>query len=49
MNLIIVSVSVLGLQFQRESVCFSTYSPPSTENIKRVFEEMDEVISKALC
>ena len=30
-------------------VCCSIYRPPSTENIKRFFEEMNEVISKALC
>ena len=47
LNLIIVSVSVLSLQFQRKSG-FSTYRPPSTENIKRLFEEMNKVISKAL-
>ena len=32
---------------KRKWICFSTYRPPSTENIKRFFEEMNEVISKA--
>ena len=30
-------------------ICFSIYRSLSTENIKRFFEEMNEVISKALC
>ena len=30
-------------------ICFSIYRPLSTENIKTFFEEMNEVISKALC
>ena len=33
---------------KRKWICFSIYRPPSTENIKRLFEEMNEVISKAL-
>ena len=34
---------------KKKWVCFSIYRPPSTKNIKRFFEEMNEVISKALC
>ena len=48
MNLIVVSVSVLSLQEKKRWICFSIYMPPSTENIKTFFEEMNEVISKAL-
>ena len=56
-----MSISVLCLQFQRKSgfvlvyigyiyiVYIYIYFPPFTENIKRFFEEMNEVISKALC
>ena len=40
-------ISSKSLQFQRKSG-FSTYRPPSPENIKRFFEEMNKVISKAL-
>ena len=32
-----------------KGICFSIYRPPSTGNIKIFFEEMNEVISKALC
>ena len=49
MNLIIVKVSVLSLQFQKKWICFSIYRPPLTGNIKTFFEEMNEVTSKALC
>ena len=49
LNLIIVSVPVLSLQFQRKSgFVLVVYRPPSTENTKRFFEEMNQVISKAL-
>ena len=34
---------------KKERICFSIYRPPSTENIKRFFEKMNEVIGKALC
>ena len=34
---------------KKKWICFSIYRPPSTENIKILFEEMNEVISKALC
>ena len=34
---------------KKKWICFSIYKPPFTENIKRSFEEMSEVISKALC
>ena len=34
---------------KKEWICFSIYRPPSTENIKRFFEKMNEVIGKALC
>ena len=34
---------------KRKWICFSTHRPPSTGNIKTFFEEMNEVISKALC
>ena len=30
-------------------ICFSIHRPPSTGNIKTYFEEIKEVISKALC
>ena len=47
MDLIVVSVSVLSLK--KIWICFSIYRPPSTGNIKTFFEEMNGVISKALC
>ena len=34
---------------KKKWICFSIYRPPSTGNIKTFFEEMNEVISKALC
>ena len=34
---------------KKKWICFSIYRPPSTENIKRFFEEMNELISKDLC
>ena len=34
---------------KKKWICFRIYRPPSTENIKRFFEEMNEAISKALC
>ena len=34
---------------KKKWICFSIYMPPSTGNIKTFFEEMNEVISKALC
>ena len=50
MNLIAVSVSVLNFTISKKKWnCFSIYRPPSTGNIKTFFEEMNEVISKALC
>ena len=33
---------------KKKWICFSIYRPPSMENIKRFFEEMNEVISKDL-
>ena len=30
-------------------ICFITYRPPSTGNIKTFFEKINEVISKDLC
>ena len=34
---------------KKKWVCFSIYRHPSTGNLKTFFEEMNEVISKALC
>ena len=34
---------------KKKWICFSIYRPPSTGNIETYFEEMNEVISKALC
>ena len=34
---------------KKKWICFSMYRPPSAENIKKFFEEINEVISKALC
>ena len=34
---------------KKKWICFSIYRPPSAENIKKFFEEINEVISKALC
>ena len=34
---------------KKKWICFSIYRPPSTGNIKTFFEEMNEVVSKALC
>ena len=34
---------------KKKWICFSIYRSPSTGNIKTFFEEMNEVISKALC
>ena len=34
---------------KKKWICFSIYRPPSTGNIKTFVEEMNEVISKALC
>ena len=34
---------------KKKWICFSIYRPSSTENIKRFFEEMNAVTSKALC
>ena len=34
---------------KKKWICFSIYRPPSTENIKRFFEERNELISKDLC
>ena len=34
---------------KKKLICFSIYRPPSTGNIETFFEEMNEVISKALC
>ena len=34
---------------KKKWICFSIYRPPSTGNIKTFFEEMNEVISEALC
>ena len=34
---------------KKKWICFSIYRPPSTGNIETFFEEMNEVISKALC
>ena len=33
----------------KKRICFILYRPPSTGSIKAFFEEMNEVISKALC
>ena len=34
---------------KKKWICFSIYRPSSTKNIEKVFEKMNEVISKALC
>ena len=34
---------------KKKWICFSIYRPPSPVNIQTFFEEMNEVISKALC
>ena len=34
---------------KKKWICFGIYRPPSTGNIKTFFEEMNEVIRKALC
>ena len=34
---------------KKKWILFSIYRPPSTRNIKTFLEEMNEVISKALC
>ena len=34
---------------KKKLICFSICRPPSTGNIKTFFEEINEVISKALC
>ena len=50
MNPIVVSVSVLSLQFQRKSESVLVFIDlHKYENIKTFLEEKNEVISKALC
>ena len=45
-----MNLTISELTISKEKwICFSIYRPPSTENIKTFFEEMNEVISKALC
>ena len=34
---------------KKKWICFSIFRPPPTKNIKILFEEMNEVISKAFC
>ena len=48
MNLTVVSVSVLSLQFQRKSGSILVYLGFHQREILKVFEKMNEVISKAL-
>ena len=50
MNRIVVSVSVLSLQFQRKSESVLVFKDlHKYENVKTFLEEKNEVISKAWC